>query len=162
VHDVDDAIVAEVHAAAAEYRQLLQRLADEDGLPKRGVVVPTRARASSHALRNAREAAAPRPNMPEPLREVAAERREALCGVELDAAPQESLWRLHRLWAVASEAAADEQLLSFAACAPLLPIERAKAMKIDNTAARMQYVVRALRRAAKMAAARIAVRAALA
>ena len=112
----------------------------------RGVVVPT-----------ARGAQAPLE-----LEELAARQTDELCAVDLDRPALDSLARLHALWGVTSEREALEHVLSFAACAALSPYTRAKALGITNTAERLQHARNALRRASKMAAARLAVRRALA
>jgi uncharacterized ParB-like nuclease family protein len=79
-----------------------------------------------------------------------------LCTVSLDAAPDTSLARLHQLWGVESEAAAQQQLLSFAACHRLSAVQRSLALGMTDTAERMRFAKRCQLKEAKRAAAHAA------
>ena len=95
--------------------------------------------------------------------ELAAERlTEELCSIDLDLPPLDSLERLHKLWGVNDESQAEEQVLSFAACATLSAWRRAQALGITNTAERLEMAQKGLDRMSKEAAAKLALRGALA
>lgn len=152
VHCTDEALLDMVSSTAEKLHELRAKLDTHrraDGTP-RGVVVPTTATAAAAS------------RAPLPLDAAARARRDELCAYDLDQLPHASLQRLHRLWGVASEVAADEQVLSFAACAGLSAGHRAKALGITNTAERLQHAHRGLERLLKLAAARLAVREAFA
>ena len=86
-----------------------------------------------------------------------AQMREELCVLDLDLAPADSLDRLHALWGVESEADAEAQLASFAACERLSGMQRSIALSMVDTEERMQYARRCLLKTSKKAAAQLAV-----
>ena len=158
-HEADAKLVATVRESADQLRKLLKKLDEADDKDEeddmRGVVVPTgRAVSADEKARVDR--------LLVKLDEAAERRREELCAVDLDRPALDSLERLHELWGVKDEEAAEELLFSFAAAAPLSALGRAKALGITNTAERLTHADAALRRAVKVAAAKLAVRTALA
>lgn len=162
MHSTDEKLLTTVAQASELVRSLRAKLAAHDrakdddkdaALPMpRGVVVPTSSAAAAAWSRQ------PLPSLDATTRQ----KRDELLAIDLDRPPVEDLSRYIALWGAESEEAAAEQVLSFAACAPLPAIKRAQALGITNTAERLQHAHRSLERMAKLCAARLAVREALA
>ena len=94
--------------------------------------------------------------------QAAAKFREELCALDLDAPPAEDLSAFHELWGAENEAEAASQLLSFAACRSLSAFQRSRALGMTSAAERHVYARKCRRKAAKKAAAEVAIRDALA
>ena len=88
--------------------------------------------------------------------------RSELCVLDLDQPPATSLSRLHSLWGVEGEEAAEAQLESFAECGGLSAVQRSLALGMRDTAERRQYARRCRLKANKRALAESALEAALA
>lgn len=82
--------------------------------------------------------------------------QEELCAIDLDAAPASSLARLYHLWGVEDEAAAQQQLISFAACHSLSAVQRSLALGMIDTTERIQFAQRCQLKDSKRAAAHAA------
>jgi hypothetical protein len=88
--------------------------------------------------------------------------RDELCVIDLDQPPASSLSRFYKLWGVDTEAAAEAQLASFAACGALNPFERSLALGLKDTSERIEHAHRCLLHQQKRAAASLALHDALA
>ena len=77
---------------------------------------------------------------------------------DLDAAPSETLDDLHELWNVGSEAAAEAQLLSFAACGYFGPETRTQAARTQSTLGRLELAHDGLLQAEKRMSAQLSLK----
>ena len=86
-------------------------------------------------------------------------RRDVLLSCGPDAAPRASLLEgLERVWAVPSEAVAEQTLLSFAAPATLSPLARAQALEMRNGQERLAWAMTELRERQKRLSAMLMLR----
>ena len=122
----DMALVEEYRSLARQHEELMQRLPAEEGR-------------EDSSLDSAADLA-----------------RTELCAYDLDRAPATSLSRLYDLWDVSTEAAAELQLLSFAAFSSLSATHRSMALGMSSSADRLGLAIRCLRKANQRAAAKLA------
>ena len=138
----DMALVEEYRSLARQHEELMQRLPAEEGREDSSLDSAAdlaRTELCAYDLDSAADLA-----------------RTELCAYDLDRAPATSLSRLYDLWDVSTEAAAELQLLSFAAFSSLSATHRSMALGMSSSADRLGLAIRCLRKANQRAAAKLA------